>query len=57
MILGVLQKNKFMEKHCKNKTHLRVPTVAQWVTNLTSIREDEGLIPGLVRWVKDLALP
>ena len=34
-----------------------VPTVAQWVTNPTSIHEDLGLIPGLVLWAKDPALP
>ena len=26
------------------------------VMNLTSILEDEGLIPGLTQWVKDLVL-
>ena len=36
-----------------NADHCGVPIVAQWLTNLASIHEDAGSIPGLARWIKD----
>ena len=41
----------------KDKRHLGVPVVAQWLTNPTRDHEVEGSIPGLAQWVGDPVLP
>ena len=38
-----------------NDMHKGVPIVVQWLTNLTSIHADVGLISGIPQWVKDPA--
>ena len=44
-------------KRQKNKKIKRKKKTDEWIKNLTSIRKDVGLIPGLAQCVKDLALP
>ena len=39
------------------KGYLKCSYCGSVVMNLTSIHEDEDLIPGLAQWVKDPALP
>ena len=49
--------NYLFLKPVLKKISFRVPVVAQQLMNLTSIRKDEDLIPGLAQRVKDLPLP
>ena len=57
-----MEQNQERDKYQKElehqkRSHLGVPFAAQQLVNLSRIHEDEGLIPGLAQWVKDLALP
>ena len=49
--IPILSKQDYLKQN-----NLGVPTVAQQVKNVTRIHEDEGTIPGLAQWVKDLVL-
>ena len=46
----------FRYQRVTKKNFLRVPVVAQWLTNLTRNHEVAGLIVGLDQWVKDPVL-
>ena len=55
-VLGYKQTLNIIRQGKVKLVILGVPIVAQWLTNLTRNHGVADLIPGLARWVKDLAL-
>ena len=51
-----LKSNIFWDKLAFKNTFLESSRHGSEETNLTSIHEDVGLMPGLAQWVKDPAL-
>ena len=43
-------------KKKKKRIQMGLSVLAQWVMKPAGIHEDPGSIPGLIQWVKDLAL-
>ena len=56
-LLGKDRLVESMRTQRSKKCYLRVPVVSQWLTNPTRNHEVAGLVPGLIQWVKDPALP
>ena len=55
-IIIAKKKKKVKLRENQKQKFWGVPIVAQRLTNPIRIYEDGGSIPGLARWVKDLAL-
>ena len=55
-VMGVAKSSNRKALSLDKILNMEFPVVAQWVTILTSIHEDAGLIPGLTQWVKDPVL-